>query len=285
MKNLSKPLVALKVLFAIFIFVTSLTAFAQDTPRCSNAEPTYINRMPGFYISDCKNSDYNDAEFVYYVQGKALKINKGGKYYDVSYRKSESETKKFSSAQINQNYFNAVLEIKGTALDDKKSLFSASIDGKEVYLKVHTAANSSDASSYRIEVVEVAAMKQNIAINLREAIERDGKAALYGILFDVGKSDIKPESAEALKQITDYLNANPTVNIIIVGHTDNTGTYAGNITLSKTRAESIKNYLINTSKIAASRLMAEGVGQLCPVTTNNTEDGRKQNRRVEIVKQ
>jgi len=128
-------------------------------------------------------------------------------------------------------------------------------------------------------------MEQNIAINLGEAIERDGKAALYGILFDVGKSDIKPESAEALKQITDYLNTNPTVNIIVVGHTDNTGTYAANITLSKARADSIKNYLINTSKITTSRLMAEGVGPLCPVSTNNTEDGRKLNRRVEIVKQ
>jgi outer membrane protein OmpA-like peptidoglycan-associated protein len=285
MKNFINTNFSITMLFVIFMISFSLAGFAQDTPRCPNAEPTYLNRMPGFYISDCKNSDYNDAEFVYWVDGKANKINKGGKYYDVWYRKNEGETKKFSSAQINQNYYNAVIKIKGTALDNKKTMYSASINGKEVYIQIHTAENSTDAGSYRIEVLEVAAMEQNIVINLDEAIERDGKAAIYGILFDVGKSDIKPESAEALKQITDYLTANPAVKIIVVGHTDNTGTYAGNLALSKDRAESIKNYLINTSKIAASRLMSEGVGPLCPVTTNNTEDGRKLNRRVEIVKQ
>lgn len=285
MKNFTNTNFSITMLFVIFMISSGLVGFAQDTPRCPNAEPTYLNRMPGFYISDCKNSDYNDAEFVYWVDGKANKINKGGKYYDVWYRKNEGETKKFSSAQINQNYYNAVLKIKGTSLDNKKTMYSASINGKEVYIQVHTAENSTDAGSYRIEVLEVAEMEQNIVINLDESIERDGKAALYGILFDVGKSEIKPESAEALKQITDYLTANPAVKIIVVGHTDNTGNYAGNLALSKDRAESIKNYLINTSKIAASRLMSEGVGPLCPVTSNSTEDGRKLNRRVEIVKQ
>jgi outer membrane protein OmpA-like peptidoglycan-associated protein len=71
----------------------------------------------------------------------------------------------------------------------------------------------------------------------------------------------------------------------VVGHTDNTGSYEGNMTLSKARAESIKSYLITNSKISASRLLSEGVGQVCPVASNATEEGRKKNRRVEIVKQ
>jgi len=241
--------------------------------------------MPGFYINDCKNSDYNDVEFVYWVDGKAKKINKSGKYYHVFYFKKEDETRKFSGAQINQNYNNAILKVKGKALDEKKTTFSASINGKEVYLQVNTAENSTNTGSYNIEVVEVEMMQQDIVVNMEESIERDGKVALYGILFDVGKSTIKPESADALKQITDYLNSNPSVKVIIVGHTDNTGTYAGNMTLAKARAESVKNYLINTGKIASARLISEGVGQTCPVTSNTTEDGRKLNRRVEIVKQ
>jgi outer membrane protein OmpA-like peptidoglycan-associated protein len=96
---------------------------------------------------------------------------------------------------------------------------------------------------------------------------------------------VKPESAKALEQLTDYLNSNPLLQIIIVGHTDNTGNFANNILLSKTRAESIKNYLVNSSKIGSGRLLAEGVGSLCPVSTNSTEDGKQLNRRVEIVKQ
>lgn len=277
----------MRKVLAIYLTMISAFTFAQDpqdVKRCEGSEPAYINRMSGFYISDCNNSDYNEVEFVYYVGGNANKIKKGGKHYNIWYSKSAGETRKFSSAQINQNYSNAVLKVKGKALDDKKTIFSASINGKEVYIKVYTADNSTDAGSYHIDVVEVEAMQQDIVVDMDEAIDKDGKIALYGILFDTGKSNIKAESAEALRQIIDYLNANPEVKIIVVGHTDNTGTYAGNITLSKARAESVKNYLINTGKTDPSRLMSEGAGQFCPVTTNSTEDGRKLNRRVEIVK-
>lgn len=286
MANASNSLLinGMKKTLTLCLALFSLTLVAQDVKRCESSEPSYINRMPGFYISDCKNSEFNNAEFVYYVKGNAMKINKGGKYYDLYYYKNEGETRKFSEAQILQNYFNAIVKIKGKALDDKKTTLTASINGKEVYIQLHTASNSVDSRSYRVEIVEVASMNQDIVVNLKEAIDNEGKAALYGILFDVGKSDIKPESAEALKQIADYLNANPAVKIIVVGHTDNTGDYANNITLSKARAESVKNYLIHSGKIAATRLLSEGAGQYCPVTTNDTEEGRKLNRRVEVVK-
>ena len=128
-------------------------------------------------------------------------------------------------------------------------------------------------------------MKQDIEINMSEGIDRDGKIALYGILFDVGKSVIKPESAPALQMVIDYLVANPAVKIYVVGHTDNTGLFASNITLSKARAKAVKDYLVTKGKIAATRLGSDGVGSLCPVATNGTEEGKALNRRVEIVKQ
>lgn len=277
----------MKRLLAICFALFSVVSFAQDpndTERCEGSEPTYITRMPGFYISDCRNSDYNDVEFIYF-NGQTKKINKGGKYYRVFYFKNEDETRKFSSAQIRQNYYNAILKVKGQALDDYKTTFFASINGKEVYIQVNTAENSTDAKNYNIEVVEVESMQQDVLVNLEEAIDKDGKVALYGILFDIAKSDIKPESKEILAQISDYLNANPAVKIFIVGHTDNTGTFSGNMSLSKARAESIKNYLVTNGKIAADRLQADGVGQLCPVSSNKTEEGKKLNRRVEIVLQ
>ncbi|MBL7846339.1 MAG: OmpA family protein [Cyclobacteriaceae bacterium] len=274
----------MKILTLILLVIATYSN-AQDVARCKDAEPAYLNRMPGFYISECKNSEYNDVEFIYYVKGSAQKINKGGKYYNLFYSKMESEAQKVSSAQINQNYSNAILKVKGTALDDKKTTFAASVNGKEVYIKVHTAANSTDSKSYRIEVVEVETMKQDVVVNMDEAINQYGKIAIYGILFDVGKSDIKPESAQSLKQITDYLNANPSVKIFIVGHTDNTGTLVSNTALSKSRAESIKNYLVSSAKIDEQRLSTAGVASLCPVSTNDTEEGRRLNRRVEIVKQ
>ena len=69
----------MKKVLTLCLALFSFTLIAQDVKRCESSEPAYINRMPGFYISECKNSEYNDVEFVYWVKGNALKINKGGK--------------------------------------------------------------------------------------------------------------------------------------------------------------------------------------------------------------
>lgn len=270
----------------LFIFLTMVSSFcyAQDTERCKDIEPTYLQRLPGFYIGDCRFSEYKEYEFIYYVNGKATKLNKAGVYREIWFRKKSDDTRQYSSDQILLNYNNAILKNKGKILDNSKTTMTASINGREVVLQI-PSSNSSNALAYQIFMVEVAPLNQEIELNLGEAIDTDGKATLYGILFDTGKSEIKLESAEALKDIIEYLNANPTVNIIVVGHTDNVGTFASNMTLSKTRAESIKNYLVTTGKISSSRLMSDGVGSLCPVSTNTTEEGKKRNRRVEIVKQ
>lgn len=278
-----KNLTMKKLIMLVFLAI-SMAGFAQDKKGCDTIEPSYLQRLPGFSISDCKYSEYFEKEFVYYVKGKALKLKKGGVYREIWYTKNSGENRNVSSDQVLLNYNNAILKNSGKVLADNKTLMTASINGKEVVLQI-PSSNSANVGSYQVFIMEVAEMQQEIELNLEEAIDRDGKAALYGILFDTGKSDIKPESADALQMITAYLNANPTVKIIVVGHTDNTGNYESNITLSKARAESVKNYLVTTGKIETSRLKTEGAGQFCPVATNTTEEGKKLNRRVEIVKQ
>ena len=104
-----------------------------------------------------------------------------------------------------------------------------------------------------------------------------------GILFDTGKSDIKPESEKAISSVATFLKENPELNVYIVGHTDNVGDFAMNQKLSKSRGESIKNYLVSKYNIAPNRLTGDGVGPVCPVSSNDTEEGRTLNRRVEIV--
>jgi outer membrane protein OmpA-like peptidoglycan-associated protein len=274
----------MKNIFVLVFILFALTSVAQDVEKCQGVEPAYINRIPGFDISSCESIDYFEYAFQYNVGSEYVVLKKAGKYQEIWYKKNPAEQRKFSSTQIVKNYADAILKIHGKVLADDNSVMTASIDGREVYIHVYNGKNTEESQFY-VRIVEVEKMQQDIVVNMQEAIDRDGKAALYGILFDVGKSDIKPESAEALKQITDYLNANPTVKIYIVGHTDNTGTFANNILLSKARAESIKTYLVSTARISATRLAADGVGSLCPVSTNNTEEGRKLNRRVEIVKQ
>jgi OmpA-OmpF porin, OOP family len=272
-----------KQLIVLFVFLINLVSFSQDVEKCQGVEPSYINRIPGFDISDCENSDYFEYAFQYNVGSEYVVLKKAGRYQEIWYKKNPTETRKFSSTQIVKNYADAIRKIDGKVLADDNSVMTASIDGKEVYIHVYNSKNT-DENQFYVRIIEVAIMKQDIVININEAIDKDGKVALYGILFDTNKSTIKPESEEALKQIVDYLNTNTKDKIIIVGHTDNTGDYSGNIKLSKERAESVKNYLVKEGRIDASRLKTEGAGQFCPATTNSSEEGRKLNRRVELVK-
>jgi len=273
-----------KALLLLLVLNALLLSAQTDKPGCKEVEPTYMNRMQGFYLFSCEFSEYKDVEFFYYgLDGNSVRVRKAGEYRRLSYAKDKNETRKVSGDQIRLNYANAVLKIKGKSLSNNNTFYSFSNNGNEVFMKIDDAVDSDD-QGFLITIIEVKSMKQDIVMTMQEAIESDGKATIYGILFDVAKSTIKPESDAALKQITDYLNKFPEVKIIIVGHTDITGNFQSNITLSKERAESIKTYLITNGKIDKARLQSDGVGPLCPVSTNSTDDGRKLNRRVEIVK-
>jgi outer membrane protein OmpA-like peptidoglycan-associated protein len=129
-----------------------------------------------------------------------------------------------------------------------------------------------------------AAKQEATAIDIKGSMDSLGKIALYGIFFDAGKSNIKPESAKELKAIANYLEGNPTITIYLVSHTDNVGAVNANLALSKKRGEAVKQYLVEKLMIDPNRLTGGGVGQLCPITSNDTEAGRKLNRRLEIVK-
>jgi len=140
----------------------------------------------------------------------------------------------------------------------------------------------------KIRIVEEKPMETGMvkvtADILKKNILKDGHMAVYGIYFDTGKSDIKPESSEMIKEIATLLQKNPSLQIYIVGHTDNAGKLKDNIELSNKRAAAVVKELITRYKIDASRLEAGGVGPLAPVATNDTKEGKELNRRVEIVK-
>lgn len=119
---------------------------------------------------------------------------------------------------------------------------------------------------------------------LEKNILKEGHMAMYGIYFDTGKSDIKPGSTETLQAIAEFLHTNPSLHMYVVGHTDNVGKQEENMQLSKMRAAAVVNELVVKHGVPSAQLQAEGVGSLAPVATNNTDDGRERNRRVEIVK-
>ncbi|MEO7064041.1 MAG: OmpA family protein [Dokdonella sp.] len=112
-----------------------------------------------------------------------------------------------------------------------------------------------------------------------------GQVNVYGIHFDFDKADIKPQSKAQLDEIAKLLTTNPALRLRVTGHTDNIGTAEHNQVLSKLRADAIVAVLVANYGIAADRLASAGLGASLPVTSNDSEEGRASNRRVELVKQ
>lgn len=121
-------------------------------------------------------------------------------------------------------------------------------------------------------------------IDTRSKLITEGKLVTNAITFDSGSDKIKPESYSMLKSIADALTSNPTVNIMIIGHTDTDGNPVNNQTLSEARAIAIKNSLIKDFGIQESRIQTSGKGDKEPVAENNSSEGKAKNRRVEFNK-
>lgn len=115
-------------------------------------------------------------------------------------------------------------------------------------------------------------------------LEKDGRAIIYGINFDFNSDKLRAESKIVLDKIAALLKEKSDWKMLIEGHTDNIGGDAFNKTLSDKRAAAVKNYLTSAG-IEESRLSSGGLGLSKPIAPNETEAGRAQNRRVELVKQ
>ena len=157
------------------------------------------------------------------------------------------------------------------------------IGDKDVLLVI----NTSSQGDYVIEQFETAAMEEGtVALTLdalTQKISNEGRIAIYGIHFDTGSDVIKSESAETVATIVEYLSANPDKTFYVVGHTDDQGALNANMSLSNARAAAVVDAVIAKLPAAKGKLIARGVGPLSPVATNGEDDGRRLNRRVELV--
>jgi len=141
---------------------------------------------------------------------------------------------------------------------------------------------------YKETIVVEQAMTQEVVANaaaLSGGLAGNGHVIVNGILFDTGKADVKPESDPALQEVAKMLKGNPALKVYVVGHTDNVGGLAANIDLSKRRAAAVVASLTTKYGIPAAQLQPYGDGPYAPVASNDAEDGRALNRRVELVKQ
>ncbi len=175
-----------------------------------------------------------------------------------------------------------------------------SVDGKylKLYANEHRALNVPNANLGRSNHIYInmngwsaddPRMIANVRIfaggkKLYDAIAEKGRVATQGIFFATGSAELAPESTPTLKEIGQMLKDHADLSLMIEGHTDNTGNAAANQALSEKRAAAVKDYLVATYQIDASRLQSKGLGASKPAASNDTAEGRQQNRRVELVK-
>ena len=156
-----------------------------------------------------------------------------------------------------------------------------------VYVALFIGGYESTVGVQQVIVQEKAVQTGLVNVNadgLKQQIDADGKALIYGIYFDTGKAEIKAESKPTLDAIAELLKRNPDLLLYVVGHTDDTGDGAANVSLSKQRADSVVAALIKNYQVAANRLQAQGVGPYAPAGNNTSDAGKQKNRRVELVK-
>jgi OmpA-OmpF porin, OOP family len=149
---------------------------------------------------------------------------------------------------------------------------------KALFLRLE--ARDDDKDAVYVTRIRVAESQKSIY----DELSKKGRWATQGILFDTGKSNVKPESTPTLKQIATTLKAHPELKVEIQGHTDNVGKADANLKLSQARAEAVKATLVKDYGVGEGQLTAKGYGDTKPASDNKTPEGRANNRRVELVK-
>jgi OmpA-OmpF porin, OOP family len=274
----------ISTLFLILLFFVSVSA-QQDAEGCKDS-PMFPKRMPNYFISECK-LNYNESDFNLSAGGEKI-AHKEGNMTMVRYDfNPESGQQKPSTLQILKNYENASKNIGGLTMFQSAAEAIATYklmkNGKETaWVKIECGGNDNN-DFYILTIIQLEEMNQDVtSADIFTALNSEGHIALY-INFETGKSDIKSESQKTIDQIVEMLKTNPSLKILIEGHTDNVGSPASNQTLSENRARSVMNALI-AKGIDKSRLSSKGFGQTKTIADNATEDGKAKNRRVEIVK-
>jgi outer membrane protein OmpA-like peptidoglycan-associated protein len=272
------------VLFGVICLslLTVSIARAKETDVEGSKDNPLFSRMPGFYIHQYEEKEFDSHPFVV----KNNRVNVEGHFYHTLYFLKSGVTEP-SGLQILRNYENAITKIGGTVLAsnyDGGSYLKLEKNGKEIW--AHVAATL--GSEYHVYLIEKEALAQKVVANAKvfsNDIQTTGHTSVYGIYFDSGKSEIKPPSEAALSEIAKLLKAQPSLKLYVVGHTDTVGNMDANLKLSLARAEAVVQTLVSKYGISAARLKGYGVSSLAPVASNDSEDGRAKNRRVELVKQ
>lgn len=179
------------------------------------------------------------------------------------------------------DYYYLAAEMPGDKGDAISLLVSRSVSAGFVQIIQVGAMSAVPLTSSKAE--PDTAMPATLSGEIGAAMETVGRFILGDLVFATGSADLGPGEFGSLRELADYLRDHPGKRVALVGHTDATGSLAGNIALSERRAKSVMARLVSDYGVAPEQLEAEGIGYLAPIASNQTDEGRTQNRRVEAI--
>lgn len=292
---------------AILILILSVPLLSQSTDIRDSKDHALISRYPGSVIQEYSLKDFDQYPLalgvsnhrpanIERIEGTVTRISyvnpRGRSAFEI-YKNYEDTLKKAgfetlwtcAAIECGQTmHWHALngLTGSGTVGDIRYLTVRGKVNNRPV-----TVALATGTTHTRIHIIEGKAMDSGLVVAsaavLAEGIERNGHIAVHAIYFDTGKATLQSESTPALEEIAKLLQANTSLRLILVGHTDNVGGMESNMKLSSDRAAAVAAALTGTFRIEQGRLRAHGVGPLAPVASNRTEEGRAKNRRVDLV--
>lgn len=216
------------------------------------------------------------------VAGRTVQREVEGRYWQLFYQLENRQT---GRGEIMANYEAEAKRVGGEILGRTATIMSFRLPrqgGGYTWCRVTTRANA----AYELDIIDEAGLDLSLEFDadaMLEALNKTGQVAIYGVLFDVDRADLRPGSGAVLDTIAAILKNDPTLRLEVQGHTDSTGTAERNRALSLQRAQAVVNVLALYG-IDRARLTSRGLGADQPVGDNATDAGRQQNRRVVLVK-
>lgn len=280
---------SIKILvISVLMMVPCLSVQAKEVK-----EHPLIRPFPGSELANVNQQVYeNFGEFSFLVTdpqtGKQTKETVQGKHWKLAYIIYDADGNWDASHSIleyRENYKAAALEKGGTILYENQGYLTFRLpgdDGSETWCQVHIW----NKSMQDLQIIERAGFKKSLTFGpaeMKAALDAEGRVQLHGILFDLDRASLQPEASRQLQDVVTLMKDYPGLRLEVQGHTDDQGTDQYNLELSRQRAEAVVAYL-GLFGIDTGRTVARGYGESKPVAANSSEEGRVQNRRVELVK-
>jgi outer membrane protein OmpA-like peptidoglycan-associated protein len=276
------------LILSVFVVMFAVSVYAQAIK-----EHPLVRPFPGSVLAEnmSKNNKFDAYEF-YYLNETTKKREKKtikGEYWRLLYEvrtSSGDRVKTISKLEFFENYRAAAEDKGGRVVFEDVGQMVLTIprdDGGVTWLRV---SGNAGLGQQDLIIVDEKPFKKSLTfgpVEMKASLDAEGRIQLYGILFDLDKATLQPESTKQLQHVVTLLKDNPDLMLEVQGHTDDQGSEGYNLTLSKRRAETVVTYL-GLFDIDSSRLVPIGYGESKPVMPNTTEEGRSKNRRVELVK-